>query len=332
MTEPLPSRLVEEALRGGGRVRLATLLAALMPIAELRELTRRLGVPIKGGYRIERAPAHVVAPLLAESSDPEVLDAVCEALVAHLRRDGREPPPADTGDRRKLERVLELKDQQIGRLKADLERARDAAARQRSREAELTQRLLHEQEVAARLRAEIRTLRIAMEDRPGPANDDRAQRVHDLERELAAYAESEEAWRRREASQAAEIRRLATEVEDLAARVPKGKRKKAPPTPPPPMPDVFRLPHLTPQFYKSLEGKDRRSIERAVHAVLLFCAEGPTYPGLEVKQLEGMAVWSLRASLKLRVYFEVRDDGDIDVLALVDREDQHTALRRLKER
>ena len=86
------------------------------------------------------------------------------------------------------------------------------------------------------------------------------------------------------------------------------------------------------KFYKSLEGKERRSIERGVQAVLLFCTEGPSYPGLEVKQIEGQEIWSLRASLKLRVYFELLEERCVEFVAVADREDQHTTLRRLKER
>ena len=89
---------------------------------------------------------------------------------------------------------------------------------------------------------------------------------------------------------------------------------------------------LLPSFYKSLVGKERKSVERAFQAILLFCTEGHAYPGLEVKQLGGQDTWSLRASLGLRVYFTQRPDGDIELLELADREDQHTTLRRLKER
>jgi hypothetical protein len=92
------------------------------------------------------------------------------------------------------------------------------------------------------------------------------------------------------------------------------------------------MPYFAPSFYKSLAGKDRRAIERAVHAVLLFCTEGYGYPGLEVKQMGGQDTWSLRASRGLRVYFRPRSDGDIDVMEFADREEQHTTLRRLKER
>ena len=92
------------------------------------------------------------------------------------------------------------------------------------------------------------------------------------------------------------------------------------------------MPYLQPSFYKSLDGKERRSVERAWQALLLFCTEGHGYPGLEVKPMGGQDTWSLRASLGLRVYFRPRPDGDIDVLELGDREDQNTTLRRLKDK
>jgi hypothetical protein len=51
-----------------------------------------------------------------------------------------------------------------------------------------------------------------------------------------------------------------------------------------------------------------------------------------VKQLGGQDTWSFRASLGLRVYFRPVGDGDIELLELADREEQHTTLRRLKEK
>ena len=37
-------------------------------------------------------------------------------------------------------------------------------------------------------------------------------------------------------------------------------------------------------------------------------------------------------NLGLRVYFRQRPDGDVEILEVADREEQHTTLRRLKER
>ncbi len=93
-----------------------------------------------------------------------------------------------------------------------------------------------------------------------------------------------------------------------------------------------RLKHLPKLWLLVLVALGPRSVCRAWQALLLFCTEGHGYPGLEVKQIKGQDTWSMRASLGLRIYFRQRDDGDIDVLELGDREDQHTTLRRLKER
>jgi hypothetical protein len=122
-------------------------------------------------------------------------------------------------------------------------------------------------------------------------------------------------------------------VSELDALLPKGKRRRKPQPEPAPSDDRrFLLPRFLPSFYKSLEGKERKAVERAIQAVLLFCTEGHGYPGLEVKQMGGQDTWSLRASLGLRVYFRHRDGGEVEILELADREEQHTTLRRLKER
>ena len=103
--------------------------------------------------------------------------------------------------------------------------------------------------------------------------------------------------------------------------LPKGKRRRKPQPEPPPQPERrFLLPRFLPSFYKSLEGKDRRAVEKAIQAVLLFCTEGHAYPGLEVKQLGGQDTWSLRASLGLRVYFRPLPDGEIELLERIGRE------------
>jgi hypothetical protein len=90
------------------------------------------------------------------------------------------------------------------------------------------------------------------------------------------------------------------------------------------------VPHFTADFYRSLNGRDQRTVEAAFDAVWRFATSGYAYPGLEVKQLEGVDAWSMRAGIKVRVYFRPRADGDVDILAVGDREDQDTWLRRLR--
>ena len=232
-----------------------------------------------------------------------------------------------------LRAQFELKQVEADQAKADVERHRAQIQKLREREAEFQRRLDAEFERQARLSAEIKQLRLQLIRCEGDVEttSDPAV-VHELQRDFDLLTDAEANNRRRLSEQSARIRELESEIEDLLARVPKHRRRKEPPPPLPPLPEQFRLPHWNPSFYKSLGDKDRRSIEAAMRAVLLFCTEGPAYPGLEVKQIEGQDLWSLRASLKLRVYFRLRDDGDAEFVALADREDQHTTLRRLKER
>ncbi len=327
---PDPAQLHAEALARKGALRLAWLLGRCVPIADLRALAKRFGLTPKG-FRLERADAMQLGELLAALELPEVFEAACTALAAVLaapaQADRTAAPASD------YKPILELKDKELAQCRAELGRAREIAQRQRDKEAELTRRLAQAEEESIRMHKVLDELRHELAARPGRVDEPgpAAQRQRDLERDLADANTIEEALRFRLSEQQARIQQLEAEVEALAALVPKG-RRKAPPPPPPAPRERVRVPHFTPGFYRSLEGKERRSIERAIQAVFLYCTEGPSYPGLEVKQLEGMSLWSMRAALKLRVYFTLRPDGDVDIEALADREDQHTLLRRWKDR
>ncbi len=327
-------KLSEHALREKGSLQLALLLEHLVPVARLRELARDFGLSPKG-FRIDRAPARALAPLLAGRKDAEELDRTLGLLFE--RPVAAAAPKKDDEAASAAAAASQFKDQELGRLRADLERAREAALRAQERESSYRQLAQREADEAARLRAALgRAASQPQKDKgrsgaSAAAERESARRLHEAELELEARAAADEALRRQLAQERSRVRQLEDELAELAALVPKGRKRKPPP--PPPEPERrFLLPYLLPSFYKSLVGKDRRSVDRAFQAILLFCTEGHAYPGLEVKQLGGLDTWSLRASLGLRVYFRKRDDGDIEILELADREDQNTALRRLKER
>lgn len=332
-------RLVEEALEHGGRVKLDALAEAVVPVAVLRELTRRHALSPKGGFRIEKAPAKVLAPLLASCERADVLADLCEAILAAAGAQAAAPARADdrAADRAAeaaQTQILRLKEQATALARDELERAQKNLARHREIESDLTRRLELAETEVTRLRNEAQALKTRMAGRDGVATPppSQAHRIHELERELEQLGQFEEQQRRLAAEQQARMRVLEEQVVELEALVPKGRRRKEPPPQQPKLKDEFRLPHFLPAFYRSLEDKDRKQIAKAMQAALLFCTEGPSYPGLEVKQLEGgFDLWSLRASLKLRVYFRLRADGDVEFIAIADREDQNTTLRRLKE-
>ncbi len=308
--DPLIARWLEEALEHEGRLSLATLLERAVPIETLRELARRHDVALKG-YRIERAPAKRLVTALTDMRRPEVVEAVCAALVEGVADRSERPPSKPTGDAEDvaaLVRKLKLRETELETARSQVQRLREQSARHRDREAESQRRLDQEAERGARFRAEAEALRRQVDattpnSAGGRVRDDR--RVRELERELDAVMEADDGLRRLLALRQARMRELEETIAELEALVPKGKRKKQPKPEAPALSDTFRLPHFQPSFYKSLEGKERRSIEKALQAALLFCTEGPAYPGLETKPLEGQDLWSIRASLKLRVYLPV---------------------------
>ena len=329
-------KLAERALAKDGELPLALLLELLAPVVELRRLAQKFGVTPKGGFRIDKAPAHVLAKLLAERRERAQLEELVALLLPPA--DAREADDgADVARLGELQQLLQLREAEANRMRGELERARESTARARERETALEQRLAASAEELRRAQRESE--RRAGAALPIEAPDARVDkqlrsRLHELESERDGLAAADEALRRQLASDRSRLRELEAEVQELEALVPRSRRRKKKPLPPPP-PDErrFLLPRFTPSFYKSLEGKERRSIERAVQAVLLFCTEGHSYPGLEVKQIGGQDTWSLRASLALRVYFrQLPGAGEIELLELGDREDQNTTLRRLKDR
>lgn len=328
---PAARLLVEKLLEGGGSVPLVILLQTCVRVSRLRGLVRKLGLSPKGGFRVGTARVEVLAGILAEVKDPRQLDEIFEMLVV---ADEKSAPPGRGAAAMDLQPVLQLRGQELATVQRELEKARDVTARLRIREGELGRRLALERENAARLRGEVGSARQKLESVPkAPAREENQdRRVRELEREIDALNEAIQGLHRMLALRASRVRDLEEQISELGTSAPKPRRGKALPAGSPQRTKRFQMPHFKGSYYKSLEGKDRRSAERALQAILLFCTEGHGYPGLEVKQIEGQRLWSLRASRKLRVYFDMRDDGDVEVLALVDREDQHTALRRLKDR
>lgn len=322
--------LLREALEHDGRIALAKLAQELVPLEELRALARQHALSPKG-YRAERAPAPRLVPLLADPRRPDVVEALVTLIVE------RHPPPVAAGDGKRteeLEALLRLRESELTAVRAELSRCRSQAARHREREAEQRARVEAAEERTAAARAEVEAVRRLGGSRNESVSgrDEQARRIRELEREVETFTIAEEQLRRMVALRQARLRELEEQVADLQQRVPKGRKPHKEKLEAPRLADHFRVPHFTPSFYKSLENKERRHVEQAVQAALLFCTEGPSYPGLEVKQIEGQELWSLRASLKLRVYFVFRHDGAVEFLAVADREDQHTMLRRLKER
>ncbi|GDY01275.1 hypothetical protein LBMAG49_06040 [Planctomycetota bacterium] len=338
-------RLVEQILANQGKLSLELLLEVLVPVRSLRSIARKHGLTPKGGFRLAKAPAHVLAPLLAELREPEALDEVVQALSASAigeqgpldldeevagKKHGSGPKPSEP----EITPAMRRKDEEAIQLRGDLESTREVVARATERERDLRQQMDAMQMQVQQLKGELDRARKPV-PAPVPAEDsvrELSQRVYELEQASTARDESDQASRLREAHDHNVMREQEAEISRIKSLIPKGQRRKMLAEPAPEPEHRVQLPHFLPSFYKSMEGKDRKSVERALIALLKFCTEGYAYPGLEVKQLHAQEMWSMRASLGLRIYFRRREDLDIDVIELVDREGQNTALRRLKER
>ena len=328
-------RLVEHVLGKGRDLPFAMLLEYLVAVKELRRVARKFGLSPKG-FRVDRAPARVLAAQLADLKDSDQLDEV----VALLKPAAARPQSKASGgngesSKSDVEALLKLRDAELARLRDELERARENARRGGEREAELVrsnERL--EQELLRQRREQAAVDEVARRPAPDRSAGRKSleQRVRQLEDEREGFIAADEALRRQLAHNQSRLRQLEAANLELEELVPKARRKKKRAAAPPVGDRRVLVPRFLPSFYKSLDGKERKAVERAIQAVLVFCTEGHAYPGLEVKQLGGQDTWSMRASLGLRVYFRPLPDGDIEVLELGNREDQHTTLRRLKEK
>ena len=151
-------KLAERVLQKGGDLPLALLLEFCVPVRALRELAASFGVSPKGGFRLERAPAQMVAAVLAEQREPERIDKILRLLLpvppvppapstapsarstpssavtpphAPGVADGDDasaaappPVPAPPAPAREATRLLELREAELQRARDDLERAR----------------------------------------------------------------------------------------------------------------------------------------------------------------------------------------------------------------
>lgn len=349
--------LREQALSHAGRVSLSTLLESLVPVAKLRDLAREHGLSPKG-FRIERAPAPTLASMLVQQDTPEVLEAACKILAETFFEDGSEDrsevspgsesagaedaegeapvprpgePAASPPDLRPL---LSLRDQELREAREELAKSHEVNQGLRDRSDELSRQQQIDRGQQTRLNAELDSLRGQLDDSRSETPTvprDQTTRIQSLEKDIDEQNQIEFQHRVKQAELAGTIRDLEERVEELEALVPKGRRRKRL-AEAAPIAHRFTLPSFTSGFLKSMVGKDLRAVEAAYRSIFLYCTEGSMHPGLQVKALEATNLFSLRASLKHRVFFRPRTDGGIDILELLDRQEQETALRRHREK
>ncbi len=322
--------MVEKALELKGLLPLEYLLTEFVPIDRLRDRARERGLSPKG-FRIDSAPARALAQAMVRDLQPELLAEAASEVVMLLRARAEPAPHQSTpASSAPTPEVLAESDAELERARVRLAATVAAQQKAEARVAELESRLARQAQQMVRLRGDLETAeRRGHAATPSTPGRDVVRALHEAEAELEVLGRSESEYRLRLAEQHTTMHTQAQRIEELEAMLPKDRRRRKAAPPPPPS-ERFRVPNFTSEFHRSLEGRDRRSVEAAFDAIFRFATAGYGYPGLEVKQLEGVNLWSMRAGIKVRVYFRPRADGDVDILAVGDREDQDTLLRRLR--
>jgi mRNA-degrading endonuclease RelE of RelBE toxin-antitoxin system len=257
--------------------------------------------------------------------------------------DGEEGAPGDAGAERRLaalegelkraraqaDRVREKGEERAEKLQSQLKEARGAEARAvdeaaRSREAaEQARRALQRAEEAL---AALRATDASAE----------AQRARQENRELAgrlaaAEARGERAQARiEEQERALEEARRKVEAAGAVAAPTTGPEEPAEPDE---APGSWLRPIYTREFYDSLEGWDRR-IQRAAFKQAHLLAQDHRHPSLRALPLEGLpGYYRVRVATDVRlIYRRGEDQGAVEILSLIDREDLDRYVRQAKTR
>jgi mRNA-degrading endonuclease RelE of RelBE toxin-antitoxin system len=262
----------------------------------------------------EGAPQDALAP--GEVGPEEGRTGEAEALQRELDR-----------ARAQAERVRQRGEERAEKLQTQLKEARAAEAKAladaaRHREAaEQAGRTLHRAEEALaaarstdaaaeahRARQEVREL----EGRLGAASS-RAERAEAKLVELERALES--------------ARRRVEEVQSASVAV------QAEPEEPEEAPASWLLPVYTREFYDSLSGWERR-IQRAAFKQAHLLAQDHRHPSLRALPLEGLpGYYRVRVATDVRlIYRRGSDQGAVEILSLIDREDLDRYVRQAKTR
>lgn len=94
----------------------------------------------------------------------------------------------------------------------------------------------------------------------------------------------------------------------------------------------FTTPLFTDEFYKSVEGWDRRVLKVAFEKALLL-AKDRRHPSLRAIGLVGFDnLFRIRIASDVRLIYRRADDGRLEILALIDREDLDRYVRQVRTR
>lgn len=293
--------------------------------------------------------------LLADPS-PAVRD-VARPMLARMLAEYYGPAPAgdDGVDAGEPDRAGDARaDQRLAALERELARAREQVDRTREKGEERAEKLqlqLKEARSAeARATAEAARAREAADQgRRGQQRaeealaaaraTDAAADAHQARqetRELAARLAAAEARAERAQLRMEELGRALEEAErraEAAAAAPAGPSGAVEGVEAEEPPASWLRPVYTREFYDSLEGWERR-IQRAAFKQAHLLAQDHRHPSLRALPLEGLpGYYRVRVATDVRLIYRRGDDqGAVEILSLIDREDLDRYVRQAKTR
>ena len=291
------------------------------------------------------APVRMLWRVLADPSEEirktaqPALDALVKTYYGAPGSKHTVAPPKSGEAPRKAAPGEDAENRQRVRNEKDVQRAEEAARRAKEREDELkvdVKALRADLSDAKRLQA------AALAERDALAKD-----VARLEQELrdaragagkAKRDEKFEAAQDRLATVTAERDALKKERDTLAQKAERI-TESAPVVPaaevdeePDEVPASWSNPRFTKEFYDSLAKWDAR-LQRFAFKKAFLLAENHRHPSLRAIQLEGIPGWyRVRVASDVRMIYRRTDDGGVEILSVIDREDLDRYIRQAKTR
>jgi len=239
--------------------------------------------------------------------------------------------PAGTDD---TPRQLDELERRAARAERDRESARAQLQHARADVAERDRRLTELKQELAELRVETTKQASELARLGTERGTDERRGAHELRKAAAERAHFEGKVADLEERLAAEKRRADDAVKQAAE---KGRPTGAPSADDAEMGDAaeaaeFVTPLFTDEFYESLEGWDRRIVKSAFEKALLL-ARDRRHPSLRALALEGIDnYFRIRVATDVRLIYRRAEDGRIELLSLIDREDLDRYVRQAKTR
>ncbi len=234
------------------------------------------------------------------------------------------PEPDDAALREELEKRIVRAERDREAARAQLQQARAEVAERDRRLNELKGELSALRLETAKTTAQLARLNASRtsEERKDAQDTRRvaSERAH-LEKQLGDAREELEAERKRARELEQQLQERPRPVQPALA-VDEGETSAL----------DFTVPNFTREFYESLEGWDRRVVKVAFEKAM-HLARDHRHPSLRALQLEGIDnYFRIRIASDVRLIYRRAQDGRLDILSLIDREDLDRYIRQAKTR